>query len=106
MQPAISAKVEIFDRRGQWELMVAGISAGRFGSEDAAIQGIATGLRSAKAGGFDPDGGSDDAVISATVEVFVQATRWWLNIAGELFGPFSSADDAIGATPDALRLTP
>jgi hypothetical protein len=103
---AISATVEIFERRGRWELTVGGTSAGLFDSDDAAIQAIAAALRTAKGSGIDPDGGSDDAVISATVEVFPQATRWWLTIAGEMFGPFRSEDDAVNATPDALRLTP
>ncbi|MCU1484112.1 MAG: hypothetical protein JWN67_858 [Actinomycetia bacterium] len=103
---AISATVEIFERRGEWELTVGGTSVGLFGSEDAAIQAIATALRTGMGSGIHTDGGSDDAVISATVEVFSRAAQWWLTIAGELFGPFSSDDNAVDATPYALRLTP
>jgi hypothetical protein len=30
---------------------------------------------------------------------------WWLQITGELFGPFDSDEEAIDAIPNALRST-
>lgn len=51
-----------------------------------------------------PDaGGSDD--IAASIEIFGGAEGVMLLIAGDLFGPFATSDEAIDAIPASLRST-
>lgn len=43
--------------------------------------------------------------IDAHVEIYEREGSWWLQITGELFGPYGTDEEAINAIPDALRST-
>jgi hypothetical protein len=47
---------------------------------------------------------STDDTIEANIAVFPSEGRFWLLIAGELFGPFENQDNALNAIPDTLRM--
>lgn len=38
-------------------------------------------------------------------EIYEREGSWWLNITGELFGPYDTDEEAIDAIPNALRST-
>jgi hypothetical protein len=51
----------------------------------------------------DEDLPNSDASISATISIFEGEGKHWLLIAGEMFGPFNTEDQALDAIPEALR---
>lgn len=46
--------------------------------------------------------------IDAHIQIYSRyddGMNWWLQITGDLFGPYGTDEEAINAIPDALRST-